>query len=216
MGKKIIILSLVFAVAGYFLGVIAEAARDTGMAIYYASCGGKILCFLIAVLFAHHTGKTIRRKLNVIGLPGLRYISWIMYGVAMVHFMLFFRWDLISAGNTPTPRWTDKYRCCDFLYSIDAYDCRSVDHIQKKRLRFTYESSIDTKIYHQGRIKTENSEQPNQQTKFNSIYHSHLCTVLGITWNHRIDYLPESFNSNSDYHDKCLCLGSHFCCLDFI
>ena len=103
MSKKIIILSLVFAIAGYFLGVIAEATRDTGLAIYYASCGLKILCFLIAVLLAHFASKTIRRKLNVIGLPGLRYVSWIMYGVAMVHFMLFFRWDLISAGNSRLP-----------------------------------------------------------------------------------------------------------------
>jgi membrane-bound acyltransferase YfiQ involved in biofilm formation len=103
MGKIIIILSLVFAIAGYFLGVVAEATRDTGMVIYYVSCGGKILCFLIAVLLAHHTGKNIRRKLNVIGMPGLRYVSWIMYGVAMVHFMLFFRWDLISAGNSRLP-----------------------------------------------------------------------------------------------------------------
>ena len=103
MGKKIIILSLVFAIAGYFLGVLAEATRDTGMVIYYVSCGGKILCFLIAVLLAHHTGKTIRKKLNIIGIPGLRYVSWIMYSVAMVHFMLFFRWDLISAGNSRLP-----------------------------------------------------------------------------------------------------------------
>ena len=103
MGKKIIILSLVFAIAGYFLGVVAEATRDTGMVIFYASCGLKILCFLIAVLLAHFTGRTIRRKLNIIGIPGLRYVSWIMYGVAMVHFMLFFRWDLISAGNSRLP-----------------------------------------------------------------------------------------------------------------
>ena len=103
MGKKIIILSLVFAIAGYFLGVAAEATRDTGMVIYYISCGGKILCFLIAVLLANHTGKTIRKKLNVIGMPGLRYVSWTMYGVAMVHFMMFFRWDLISAGNSRLP-----------------------------------------------------------------------------------------------------------------
>jgi len=103
MGKKIIILSLVFAIAGYFLGVIAEATRDSGLAIYYISCGLKIVCFLIAVLLAHNTGKTIRKKLNIIGIPGLRYVSRIMYGVAMVHFMLFFRWDLIAAGNNRLP-----------------------------------------------------------------------------------------------------------------
>ena len=103
MGKTTIILSLVFAIAGYFLGVIAEATRDTGLAIYYASCGLKILCFLIAVLLAHFTGKSIRRRLNVIGIPGLRYVGWIMYGAAMVHWMLLFRWDLISAGNSRIP-----------------------------------------------------------------------------------------------------------------
>jgi hypothetical protein len=103
MGKKIIILSLIFAIAGYFLGVVAEATRDSGLAIYYISCGLKIVCFLIAILLAHHTGKTIRKKLNIIGIPGLRYVSWIMYGTAMVHFMLFFRWDLISAGNSRLP-----------------------------------------------------------------------------------------------------------------
>ena len=103
MGKKIIILSLIFAIAGYFLGVIAEATRDTGLAIYYASCGLKILCFLIAILLAHFAGKAIRKKLNVIGIPGLRYVGWIMYGVAMVHYMLFFRWDLVSAGNSRLP-----------------------------------------------------------------------------------------------------------------
>lgn len=103
MGKKIIILSVVFAVAGYFLGVVAEATRDSGLVIYYVSCGLKIVCFLIAILLAHSTGKTIRKKLNIIGIPGLRYVSWIMYGAAMVHFMLFFRWDLIAAGNSRLP-----------------------------------------------------------------------------------------------------------------
>jgi len=103
MGKKIIILSVVFAIAGYFLGVVAEATRDSGLAIYYVSCGLKIVCFLIAILLAHSTGKTLRKKLNIIGIPGLRYVSWIMYGAAMVHFMLFFRWDLIAAGNSRLP-----------------------------------------------------------------------------------------------------------------
>ncbi len=39
----------------------------------------------------------------VIWIPGLRYVSWIMYGAAMVYFMLFFRWDLIAAGNNRLP-----------------------------------------------------------------------------------------------------------------
>lgn len=103
MGKPTIILSLVFAVSGYFLGVIAEATRDSGLAIYIASCGLKILFFLIAVLLAHFTSRSIRRKFNVTGIPGLRYVGWIMYGVAMVHWMLLFRWDFISTGNTRIP-----------------------------------------------------------------------------------------------------------------
>jgi len=34
-----------------------------------------------------------------------RALSWIMYGVAIVHFMTFFKWDLISAqpGNIQLP-----------------------------------------------------------------------------------------------------------------
>lgn len=103
MGKKIIFLSLVFAIAGYFLGIVAEATRDTGLTIYIISCGLKILLFLIAVPLAHFAGKTIRKKLNIIGIPGLRFVSWIMYGVAIVHFMLFLRWDLIAAGNSRLP-----------------------------------------------------------------------------------------------------------------
>ena len=103
MGKPTIILSLIFAVSGYFLGVIAEATRDSGLAIYIASCGLKILFFLIAVLLAHFTSRSIRRKFNVTGIPGLRYVGWIMYGVAMVHWMFLFRWDFISAGNTRIP-----------------------------------------------------------------------------------------------------------------
>jgi hypothetical protein len=103
MVKKLIFLSLVFAIAGYFLGVVAEATRDTGLTIYFISCGLKILLFLIAVPLAHFAGKTIRKKLNINGIPGLRLVSWIMYGVALVHFALFLRWDLISAGNSRLP-----------------------------------------------------------------------------------------------------------------
>ena len=92
MVKIRIILSLVLAIVGYFLGIIAEANHDTESAIYMASCFLKVLCFLIAVPLAHSAGKNVRKKLNIIGIPGLRLVSWIMYGVAIIHFMTFFIW----------------------------------------------------------------------------------------------------------------------------
>jgi len=102
MNVKLII-SLVLAISGYFLGIIAEATRDTGLRIYYASCGLKILFFLIAVPLAHSAGKIIRTELNTIGIPGLRLVSWVMYGVAIIQFMLFTVWGSIAAGNTRVP-----------------------------------------------------------------------------------------------------------------
>lgn len=98
-----LVLSIVLAVAGYFLGIVAEATRDSGLAIYVVSCFGKIFCFLIAVPLAHYAGKKIREVKNIIGIPGLRFVSWLMYGVALVHFALFFRWDLVAAGNSRMP-----------------------------------------------------------------------------------------------------------------
>ena len=98
-----LILSLVLAIAGYFLGIVAEATSDSGLAIYVVSCFSKIGCFLIAVPLAHSAGKKIREETSRIGIPGLRFVSWIMYGVALVHFALFFRWDLVAAGNSKLP-----------------------------------------------------------------------------------------------------------------
>jgi len=98
-----LILSLVLAIAGYFLGIVAEATRDSGLAIYMISCLSKISCFLITVPLAHSAGKKIREEANRIGIPGLRFVSWIMYGVALVHFMLFFQWGLVAAGNNRLP-----------------------------------------------------------------------------------------------------------------
>ena len=100
MVKIRIILSLVFAIVGYLLGIIAEATHDTESAIYMASCFLKVLCFLIAVPLAHSAGKIIRKKLNIIGIPGLRFASWIMYIVAITHFMTFFIW---TAGGSRLP-----------------------------------------------------------------------------------------------------------------
>ena len=91
MGIKLI-LSLILAIAAYFLGLVAEANKETDSAIYMASCFTKILFYLIAVPLAHNAGKIIRQEMNIIGIPGLRLISWIMYGVAIVHFMTFFIW----------------------------------------------------------------------------------------------------------------------------
>ncbi len=93
MVKKRIFLSLVLAIAGYFLGIVAEATHGADSVIYMASCFIKILCYLIAVPLAHSAGKIIRKELNIIGIPGLRFVSWITYGVAIAHFITFFIWS---------------------------------------------------------------------------------------------------------------------------
>ena len=100
---KIIILSLVLAIVGYFLGVVADATHDTGSAIFVAACLSKILFFSIAVPLAYSAGKNIRKESNTTGIPGLRFMSWIMYGVALTHFSLFFYWPLVAAGNSQLP-----------------------------------------------------------------------------------------------------------------
>jgi hypothetical protein len=92
MVKLKIILSLVFAIVGYFLGIVAEANHGTDSPIYMASCFSKILCYLIAVPLAHSAGKNIRKELNIIGIPGLRFVGWILFGVAIIHFITFFIW----------------------------------------------------------------------------------------------------------------------------
>lgn len=98
-----LLLSTVFAIAGYFLGIVAEATHYTDLAIYPASCLSKILLFVIAVPLAHSAGRTIRHELNDVGMPGLRFISWIIYGVAITHFLLFFQWGLVAAGDSQLP-----------------------------------------------------------------------------------------------------------------
>jgi hypothetical protein len=35
--------------------------------------------------------------------PGLRFTSWILYGVAIVHFAFFFMWPTIASGNAQLP-----------------------------------------------------------------------------------------------------------------
>jgi len=61
------------------------------------------LFFLIAVPLANSAGKNIRKELNTTGIPDLRFTSWIMYGVAIIHFALFFMWPSISIGNSHLP-----------------------------------------------------------------------------------------------------------------
>jgi hypothetical protein len=109
MDKKIIlslakiILSLALAILGYFLGIIADANHDTGSALFVTACLSKILFFSIAVPLAYSAGKNIRKESNTTGIPGLRFMSWIMYGVALAHFSLFFMWPLVAAGNSRLP-----------------------------------------------------------------------------------------------------------------
>jgi len=98
-----IILSLTLAVVGYFLGIVADANHNTEYAIYPAACLTKILFFLIAVPLANSAGKNIRKESGTTGLPGLRFTGWIMYGVAIAHFALFFMWPLIASGNSQLP-----------------------------------------------------------------------------------------------------------------
>ena len=103
MVKNRIFVSTALAVIGYFLGIIADATRETGLAIYYISCFGKILLFLTAFSLANSTGKIIRKEMNIIGVPGLRYAGKIMFGVAITHFILFMFWDIIPPGTYLLP-----------------------------------------------------------------------------------------------------------------
>ena len=102
MDKKII-LSLVLAIAGYFLGIVADANHETGSALFIAACLTKILFFVIAVPLANSAGKKIRKESNTTGIPALRFMSWTVFGVAITHYLLFFQWPLIAAGNSVLP-----------------------------------------------------------------------------------------------------------------
>ena len=98
MDKKIIlslakiILSLALAIAGYFLGIVADANHNSGSALFVTACLSKIFLFLIAVPLANSAGKSIRKQSDTTGIPGLRFTSWILYGVAIIHFAFFFMW----------------------------------------------------------------------------------------------------------------------------
>lgn len=102
MNKKIIS-SLALAISAYYLGIVADANHNSDSAIYPATCLTKILFFLIAVPLAYSAGKSIRKESKATGIPGLRFMSWIMYGVAIGHYALFFQWPLIALGNAQLP-----------------------------------------------------------------------------------------------------------------
>jgi len=92
MAKIRIFASVVLAVVGYFLGIIAEATHGADSPINMASCFIKILCYIIAVPLAHSAGRIIREESNITGIPGLRFAGWITFAVAIAHFMTFFIW----------------------------------------------------------------------------------------------------------------------------
>jgi len=102
MNNKLV-LSAAFSVAAYFLGIIADANHNTDSVIYPFACFSKIFLFLAAIPLANSAGKSIRKQLGTTGIPGLRFISWILYGVAIVHFAFFFMWPTIASGNAQLP-----------------------------------------------------------------------------------------------------------------
>ncbi len=98
-----LVLSVAFAVVAYFLGIVADANHNTDSVVYPAACFSKIFLFIAAIPIANSAGKSIRKKFGTTGIPGLRFTSWILYGVAIVHFAFFFMWPTIASGNAKLP-----------------------------------------------------------------------------------------------------------------
>ena len=98
-----LVLSAAFAVVAYFLGIIADANHNTDSVIFPVACFSKIFIFLAAIPLANSAGKSIRKQLGTTGIPGLRFTSWMLYGVAIVHFAFFFMWPTIASGNAQLP-----------------------------------------------------------------------------------------------------------------
>ncbi len=98
-----LVLSATFAVLAYFLGIVADANHKTGSVIFPIACFSKIFLFLAAIPLANSAGKSIRKELGTTGIPGLRLTSWILYGVAIIHFAFFFMWPTIASGSTQLP-----------------------------------------------------------------------------------------------------------------
>ncbi len=98
-----LVLSVALAVAAYFLGIIADANHTTDSVVFPIACFSKIFLFLAAIPLANSSGKSIRKQLGTTGIPGLRFTSWILYGVAIVHFAFFFMWPTIASRNAQLP-----------------------------------------------------------------------------------------------------------------
>ena len=125
MVKNRIYLSTALAVVGYFLGLVAEANKATDSPIYMASCFTKIIFYLISVPLANYAGKKSRKESNIIGIPGLRFASWIMYGVALIHFMTFFRWTA-DGSRLPSGQITIDsaiFFIASMLMNAEAWNC---------------------------------------------------------------------------------------------
>lgn len=98
-----IIIAVILAVAGYFFSIASEATQDTVVIASYLAGGFELVFFLISVPLAYFAGKRIRKITKNHGSSGIRLASWIMYGVAIPHALLFFRWGIISGGNNRIP-----------------------------------------------------------------------------------------------------------------
>jgi hypothetical protein len=98
-----IYIAIIFTIAGYFLSVVSEATQDTVVIASYIAGGFELVFFLISTPLAYFAGKKIRAITQNQGSPGIRLVSWIMYGVAIPHALLFFRWGLIAGGNNRIP-----------------------------------------------------------------------------------------------------------------
>ncbi len=110
-----LIISVAFAVAAYFLGIIADANHNTNLPIYPAACFSKIFLFFVAIPLANWAGKSLRKKYGTTGIPGLRFTGWILFGVAIIHFAFFFMWPSIASGNTQLPDGTISVDATIFL-----------------------------------------------------------------------------------------------------
>jgi hypothetical protein len=116
-----------FAVAAYFLGIVADANHNFNTPLYPAACFSKIFLFLVAIPLANSAGKAIRKQSGATGVPGLRFTGWILYGVAIVHFAFFFMWPTIASGSTQLPDGTITVDATIFLMAsmfmiADAYN----------------------------------------------------------------------------------------------
>ena len=98
-----IIIAIILAIAGYFLSIVSEATQDIVVIASYIAGGTELVFFLVSIPLAYFAGKRIRTITQNQGSSGIRLVSWIMYGVAIPHALLFFRWGLIAGGNNRIP-----------------------------------------------------------------------------------------------------------------